>query len=256
VGRKPLLGAKPFHWLALRDERIGRWATGLLLGALVVWLGFYLHAGSPRVGRPAFVIALFITFGLKVMITTEATRRLSEDRQSGALELLLVTPLPPEEIVAGQRAALFRQFRMPLAILTLLNLLLVVLVAREVNNSTDEGIFLTMFLGGILALFADAYVLGVVGMWSALTTKRHTRAVLKTIRYVLLPSWCAILLFWFIGLTSGGISTEEVQAMVITWFFLGLIVDAVVVALALARLATGFRELAAGQAGSAREVRS
>jgi hypothetical protein len=64
------------------------------------------------------------------------------------------------------------------------------------------------------------------------------------------------LLFWFIGITSQGISSDAVQVMVVLWFCLGLIVNAAVLQLARMRLANEFRELAAGQGGTAREGRS
>ena len=50
----------------------------------------------------AFVMHLL----LKVFVATEASRRLNEDRRSGALELLLVSPLSISQIISAQTAAL------------------------------------------------------------------------------------------------------------------------------------------------------
>ena len=182
----------------------------------------------------------------KCIVITEATRRLSEDRQSGALELLLVTPLPPTAIIAGQKAALTRCFRSSKVMLAVMNLLLIclALLTRSMGGS-ERLVFVTMFIGGILLLFADCFVIGPVAAWSALTTQRHARAILKTIRIVLLPSWVAILLFWFFAVSSRGLTSETVHAMVVVWIILGLFVDGVVMGLARAQLGANFRAMAA-----------
>jgi hypothetical protein len=202
------------------------------------------------VGGAPFAITFLLAFALhalfKCMVITEATRRLSEDRQSGALELLLVTPLPPAAIIAGQKAALTWCFRSSKVMLAVMNLLLICLaLSTGPMGGSDRLIFVTMFIGGILLLFADCFVIGPVAAWSALTTSRHARAILKTIRIVLLPSWAAILLFWFIGVSSRGLTSETVHAMVVVWIILGLFVDGFVIGLAKARLGAKFRELAA-----------
>jgi hypothetical protein len=101
-------------------------------------------------------------------------------------------------------------------------------------------------------LYTDCFVMGPAGVWSALTTKRHARAILKTIRTVLLPSWLGILLFWFIGVTGGGMSVGTVHGMVVAWVVLGLGINIGVQAFTTRQLNFDFRELAA--TGQARPV--
>jgi Na+/melibiose symporter-like transporter len=207
-----------------------------------------------------FIITFFMAFALhvlfKFMVITEATRRLSEDRQSGALELLLVTPLPPAQIIAGQKAALARLFRRPKWMLVGMNLLLIGLLTWP--NGTrwmgpDRVIFITMFAGGIVLLFVDCFVVASASVWAALTTARHARAILKTVRNILLPSWAAILLFWFFGVISNGMSSDAVEITVLIWIVLGLAVDLIVLAVTRRRLNSDFRELVAtGQVRAAR----
>ena len=78
-----------------------------------------------------------------------------------------------------------------------------------------------------------------------MSTKGHPRAILKALRYVLLPSWLAILLLWLLGLTGIGFSSGGVQTLAVLWVIFGLGVDAVVLELARSRLRSDFRELAA-----------
>ena len=249
---KAELESRPYFWLATRDDRIARWANRAIGGALLVWFAFFVHAGSIGPGRASFAILLLLAFGLhvlfKCMVAVETTRRLSEDRQSGALELLLVTPLRPTEIIAGQKAAEAWLFRWSKWMLVVMNLLFIgqMIGPTPAGMSTpDRMIFALMFFGGILLLFADCFVIGSTSVWAALTTKRHARAILKTVRIVLLPGWIGIIGFWFLGVTSGGLNSETVTVMVATWIGLALLADAVVISSMSRRLKSDFRELVA-----------
>ncbi|HEX5223029.1 MAG TPA: ABC transporter permease subunit [Verrucomicrobiae bacterium] len=259
---KAELESRPYFWLATRDDRMARWANRVMGLALLVWFAFYVHGGAAAPGRASFLILVFLAFGLHVLfkciVAAEATRRLSEDRQNGALELLLVTPLRPGEIITGQKAAEAWLFRWPKFMLVVMNLLFIGLMfgpTRPGMGANDRIIFALMFLGGILLLFTDCFVMGSTSVWAALTTKRHARAILKTIRIILLPGWIGILGFWFLGVTSGGLNSETVMMMVITWIGLALGADVIVLSIMRRRLnPDGFRELVA--TGATRDSRS
>src|SRR6185295_7681410 len=81
---------------------------------------------------PAFTVLMFTAFGmhflLKVFIALEASRRLNEDRRSGALELLLVTPLSLRQIISGQALALRKMFISAMAIVVMVNIFMLWLV--------------------------------------------------------------------------------------------------------------------------------
>ena len=255
------LESRPYFWFALRDDRMGRWATWIIGMAVLFWFVLYLRSASSSPGGAPFALLFLIAFVLhvffKCMLIAEATRRLSEGRQNGALELLLVTPLKPQEIIQGEKAAVARLFRRPKLMLIVMNLLLIgLMIWPDLIGwmGRERTVFATMFIGGLILLFADCFVIGPTAVLSALTTKRHTRAILKTIRTVLLPSWVALMLFWFYGVSGRGLSSETVQTMVILWIAIGLIVDGIILGRTRARLTSGFRELVA--TGTARTKKS
>src|SRR6185436_11763696 len=99
------LGGNPFYSLASRDRSPQAITRVVLRSSLVFWFAFLLAAIFSAKHDPAFATCIFIAYGmhlfLKTLITVEASRRMSEDRQSGALELLLVTPLPVSVILTG-----------------------------------------------------------------------------------------------------------------------------------------------------------
>ena len=132
--RRWLLDANPFYWLATRDRWMGQRTQSVLLILLLIWLYFFFATFSPKSStmRGGFTMALFVAYGLhqilKCSIAIEASRRISEDRQSGALELLLVTPLHPKQIVTAQLRAIRRTFAVPVFLVVLVNVALVWLV--------------------------------------------------------------------------------------------------------------------------------
>ncbi len=123
------------YWLAVRDGSPRLVAMRILFVLTPVW--FFILLASlfvpNRTNREAaFVTAFFSAYGLhlviKILIATEAGRRMSEDRRSGAWELLLVTPLRVEEILQGQLQALRRHFRGAMITLGAINIMMALTV--------------------------------------------------------------------------------------------------------------------------------
>jgi len=248
--RRPPLGAKnPFLWLALGD-RAGQSAMKRMLVLLgLLWAAtLVLSADQPR--RPMyFSFAVMLAFGLhfaaKVLIASESGRRFHQDRQSGALELLLATPLTAEDMVKGQREALQRQFEGPVWAITLVNIITLA-AAPHSNGSTESFISFEIFLGSTVVLWLDASALNWLGMWRGLTAKKYARSVLATWGQVMLPSWLAYFLFIFIGIaTHGGLSEGSVEFLILLWFGVGVVVDVLSIARARENLARFLRSTVA-----------
>jgi len=192
---------------------------------------------------------MFLAYGLhlvlKCLVAVEVSRRLSEDRQSGALELLLVTPLPVADIAKGQVAGIWQTFRWQLLALAWVNLALLVFGLGEIRMASKEmPLLLLVMLGGIVMLFLDCYALTRVGMWMALTKKRHAKAFMATILRVMLPAWLAVVLMVFLGFAgafNGG--PDALTGMVFFWFFIGAFIDVVQATMTADHLRKHFREV-------------
>ena len=246
---RSLLEQNPFYWLVSRRGPLtsGAWTLAGIL--FLLWLGFFCSGFAAS--RPApFVVSLFTAYALhlflKCQIAVEASRRFSEDRLSGAVELLLVTPLAPDKILQGQWRRLIDCFKGPLCLAILINVGMICLVnwSEPLRMSAkDRGIFTGMFLGGIVALLLDFVVLGWVGMWLGLRGKRHHLAVLGTLGRVMLPGWLGIFLINVLGY-GGAISSPE--GPVFFWF-MGVILTALVLGtIVKGKLTRDFRQIASG----------
>ena len=233
--RAQLLEGDPFCWLASRNRSAARPATLVLTLLFIVWICFLLAAVSSAAYRNAFIVCLFLGYGLhqvfKYYAAAEATRQVNEDRRSGALELLLVTPLTEDKIIAGHARAFRARFR-PLAVLVgSANLLLMGAVTLSSGplhmSGTDTGIFLELFVGGLLMLFLDFRTIETVGFWSALRAKRHGRAILATLGRVMGVPWGTVFLLVFMMMGGPG-SAETAAGIFAVWFLIGIVTDLVV----------------------------
>jgi hypothetical protein len=247
----PLAGVfaeNPFYWLTSRDRlpRAIMWGALGLLAPL--WMVFLLASVLHTPPQPGFIAAMITMFALHVVCKSifamEASRRLSEDRQSGALELLLVTPLSPEAIVAGQRAALKAHFRPALVVLALMNavMILMTLVFKKplTMRTTEQFIFFEIFSGGVAMLLIDFKTISLVAMSAALRTRKHHRAVLNTLLRVMILPW---LILAVLILAEPNVSSAGVGFIVGFWFASGLVIDVIMANQACRTLTIHFRTL-------------
>lgn len=245
----------PFQWLATRNRRLTTVANLTLLALLVPWLICLLMTFDRNLREFGFTVCMFGGYAMhlvaKIFLAVEASRRFSQDRASGTLEVLLVTPLSPANILRGQRAAFRGSAFGPVLICSFLNLALIWLLNGPnpmQMRGTDLRIFNGMFIGGIVVFLADTFALGWVGMETALRKPGLQRAVFATLRRVMLAPWIGIFLFVFLGI-GGAFGRQETLALLSTlWFIASAILDLVTGFGARFRLDWNFRRFAAGEA--------
>jgi ABC-type transport system involved in cytochrome c biogenesis permease component len=249
--------ANPFCRVTVRDWAPSTLANLLLGVAVPIWLCFFFFIPtSPGTVPPiAFIVCLLFAFALhglvKILIMVESVSRLNHDRNSGALELLLVTPLPITAIMAAQRAALSAHFWRAVCTLTLLNLALTSAVykfreAVQVDTQ-DRWMFIELFVGGLIALLSDYRASLWVGMWQGLSKRQPYKAVAITALQLLGPCW-ALAFFAFVTQLKFD-SLVGVGIMFAMWFLAGLVVDAFSIRIARSRLTKRFREIATERYG-------
>ena len=228
AGRVELLEADPYCWLATRDRLPRLVAMSWLGTGLIVWLILVgLALTYPVALGAAMVITYLVHLSLKWLVTIEASRRFSEDRHNGTLELILVSPLSIEAVVQGQSRALRKMFRLPFIAAALMNGLLFLEVCASVQRlGMEEAVGLSeLLICGTALLFVDFSALGWVGMWMGMVTKRHNRAVLATLARIMLVPWVAN--FFLILLTVGGagLGLGTAQVLAPLWFGLAAVLE-------------------------------
>jgi len=177
--RTRLLDINPFLWLVGRERWKPTYVWLYLTAVGGTWLwGWYKYSDIMFDRKTLIPTVLLFQVFLKIWVISEACNRLAEDRRSGALELLLSTPLTVRDILRGQWLALYRQFGIPLAgVLGLEFLILRRSFAPE------------MVAVNLLLMVADMAALGWVAMWLGLTARNSSRAILGSVGRILILPW-------------------------------------------------------------------
>jgi ABC-type transport system involved in multi-copper enzyme maturation permease subunit len=228
--RRRLLAINPFYWLASRDyfKVVLVW---LWIGAgALIWMFGLVKAGRDWLEPATYVTTVLLAHSLfKCWLPIEAARRFGADRRSGALELLLSTPLSVNEILRGQGLALLRQFGPAVALICAVDFLFLGLGLR--NMGSDRGEWATMWLVGIAIFVFDLVTLALVAMWSSLRSRKTSTAGLSAIVRVCIVPWFLVGL-----LTFAAVFIELVfhvdpfrsisgQAFLAAWFFISVVID-------------------------------
>lgn len=107
-----VLSRNPFAWLTRRSPRpiVLAWAS--VTGVCVLWVLGCVAWPHAWISTMNFLIAaLLLMFPAYWIEQATTARQIAEDRRDGTLELLLTTPLTPQEMVEGQASATRAQFQ-------------------------------------------------------------------------------------------------------------------------------------------------
>jgi len=200
--RARALAVNPFYWVAARarGQSLVLWIilAAVVMSFLISWLVDPSDADNAWVHLwPAFLLHTV----LKLWIPLAACRRFIEDRRSGALELILSTPLTAGEIVRGQWLALWKQFRGPVFFVLIIDALLLFFgwAAISKGDGKDQLLFLSLSGAGVLVFLADLVALAWLSMWRGMKARHSYVAWLWCVVQLLVLPW----LVFYVALTAG-----------------------------------------------------
>jgi hypothetical protein len=178
------LDENPFAWLAGRDRQPAALGWLMVGGIVLLWLLCWAVWRAQWLSVPnLFLTATVLNLTLAWLARYTAAQELGQARQDGAFELLLTTPLDPDDIVRGTLAALQWHFRTLANVVLSLNALMMAggLAARQWNNGA-----LIVYFCIWLVLLAWSWNLGhrwnrvLPVMWASLNCGRPAHAVWRT----------------------------------------------------------------------------
>ena len=240
--RRRWLSENPILWLAKRERHRRAFFWAFLGGFATLWGVGYMWLSDLWI-RPetTFIIAFTLHLGIKLWLTLETSRRLAEDKRSGALEVLLVTPLSVSEILTGIMTAARRQFLLPLVLVVAVDVMLLMfgLKGPTVTNQTALSVTFLAFIG---IFMADAYALVWIGLWRGLAARNSTHAFLWSILQVLTLPWG---IFVLIGSVLTLLFFDHAPGvdgwLIVTWFAVAYFTDAIICGRAMFQLTERFR---------------
>jgi hypothetical protein len=251
--RRRLLGVNAFFWLAgrARLKPVFVWGALASLACLYLWSWGALENGrswnDPSLYFPA---AIILNSMLKLWITSEAGRRLGDDRKLGALELILSTPLTVRDIIRGQMLALRRQFLGPTIAVMFVEFVFLLASLKSIGTNADAiPALLAWWAAGNVMLVVDMLTLSVVAMWVGLSTRNPNRTTgITVVRVLVLPlvAFFAILIFMEIFASATNIPFDPGwKFFLASWLLPGVFADAFFGLRAWQHLRDDFREVAA-----------
>jgi len=206
--RRRVLELNPVQWLASRDRLKRRFLWTFYGLAATVWLVVLLLSGRSKYDLAlTFAAALLFQSPLKWLMASEASWRWFDDRRSGALELLLTTPLSVRDILAGQMRALLSLFAFP--VISLLVVETVALVVGAGPSESQRGT--ALMLGAAIIVFVwDLHTLSWLGTWLGLVRTKPMRAFFAALFRVLILPWLIFVAFMLMAPRLGELGVAVV----------------------------------------------
>jgi ABC-type transport system involved in cytochrome c biogenesis permease component len=305
VGRQKLLNRDPLLWLASRDRwlRLMVWGSSIVALVLLVWgvlndqnfiptmsairaaptatvsvstttntsTTYVSYSTSPISVSHTISAMILQTVGrllvpvIELWVAVQAARFFVEAVRNGALELILVAPVGPDEIVRGQWKALRQTFMIPAltaalySIAVLATSLAQTYAVMMASKGTPRMSFdmvtweIVGLVAGLINFFANLAALAWFGMWMGLTNHKPTIAALKTVVFVVvLPKIAflfvqgfvfALITFSMMGSSGPGLTGLWVGTIVVG--VLTVAKDVFFILFARQKLSTRFREAVA-----------
>jgi len=252
--RRFMIERNPVAWLEGRQRLQGR-----ALMVLCLLTGIFLalkHLQAPDRWPDSDLLVLWPFWShyiLCLWLAIQAPRRFADDRQSGALELLLCTPTTPGEIVRGQMRILRHRFGRALLVLMAVDAFLVYAYCTQHAGWRQffgsSRFFFWMCAAGTLVYPLQAWSFARVGLYQGLVQSSSLRATFMLVWKLGLLPW----ILW-LGAIFGWVPLSRVlgvgrgfkdEMVLITWVAWHGIVCSSFLAHASWQLQGNFRRLAA-----------
>ena len=243
--RTGMLDGNPVFWLAARR----RWRRALVWVALfagfMLWFWGYWENGYMWLDEDVYLPTLWCTFAVfKLWIASASCDRFREDRQEGALELLLATPLGYRDFAIGQVRHLLWRFGWPLGFV-------LATVPFMMADSREDSI--PYYIIGLGMLVADIWAMHFVGILHSLTSRKPTYSGSGVALRILYLPW----MIWVALMITITLSSVVVRAnwfdegfVLGLWVVVGLVNNLFWAIRAERDLKKNFRQLAAKAAGA------
>jgi ABC-type transport system involved in multi-copper enzyme maturation permease subunit len=175
-----VLDFNPIGWLQEYSwkTRLGKW---LLLGTFLV-LGTAACTLPEDAQDFSFLLLLLFLAGLYVFVGVNG---FLQEKRSGALEMLLVTPISPAKIIFGRTWGLWKLFLPACATLAIVYVTSMGVRFLQNNELIDA-------LQGIMMLACAFLILPILATYSALRVKGLVQAALLTVAATLVPTAFAL----------------------------------------------------------------
>jgi len=244
--RTQALEINPIYWLGSREMRV-RWYPWIFLTSMAVIITFSCLVMNVRGVHYPTLIAIAFCFHLffKQWFSHVAGAAFAADRDKGALELLLSSPLTVGDLVRGHALGLRRQFAGPILFMLAAEFTAWGYALATGSHFGENLLEPACVVVGVLVFLADLWALTWLGWWMGATSKNASRASSNTsLRILLVP--CIVLAPVLVLLRfNTGVSPPWLLALALAcYLFISVAVDVWFGGWARRKLLTELREVA------------
>jgi ABC-type transport system involved in cytochrome c biogenesis permease component len=184
----------PAAWLAERTLP-GQRVLWILIGVGAVTCFLVGCFAGRRAVSIILICEVFFGYLIKLWLAAVAPQSINSSRRSGALELLLCTPMSPPDLVRGQVDALYGYFIGP-ALVTAIGFTIAGItgigVGQNFGKMSPDSSPLIFGIVWLISFLLDMHALAYMGLWFGLTNARLDRAIAKTVFTVLILPWITL----------------------------------------------------------------
>jgi hypothetical protein len=177
--RRAALGINPWLWYAGRNRvrKVLLWSMLVVLYMPVLLVALFGSPQNLEIPSIILVVATIVHFLIKGMVASDASYHIYSDVHSGAVEWVLATPLSATELMRGQLLQIRRLYLPAISFAIAVDFVsMAIHIARWGAPNSGDASAMGMLLIGIMFLPLDAWAIGWLGMWTALTARDIRRA--------------------------------------------------------------------------------
>ena len=206
------LDSNPISWLVIRNASMRQSRVFLILYLALAWMAITVYSSLNGRVEPAIIITgtslLWLgSLWFRIDLTRHTVSSISEAKECGALEQILVTPMNERQFRRGHFRAMASFWLWPLISLLLAPILYILIQALMHPEILEESglVFGITFIGvlivglPLLSFFLDIFALYFSGCWFALRNHSFGQAFWKTFGFVYLLPTIGSIFVCFIG---------------------------------------------------------
>ena len=190
----PVLNEEPISWL-VRRSRLGSNMT-MLVFAVSTMMYLYGLATYPRDWKDPSAFSMTMSllhFWLMAWMAGESATWIYRDRNSGAMELILATPLKVKDILRTHFQGIQRKFALPLICVVGVDVIFMLHDTTNYHGIRNSAYFrYALWASLIFMLFFNLYVLRWVATWMGMIARNEFNAAIAALIWVSLPTWLVI----------------------------------------------------------------
>lgn len=216
--KRRLMEKNPVAWYHQRrwSSRLTKW------GWLLVVVGALSYAARHQRMGGIFELGVWLLGILLVSLLLVSSVALTQERDSGVLELLFSTALSPTQYVQGRLVSIWKCYLPSVALILLISWGAPLMITGFPDRSIDHlmvMLYVTVFFGTVLGLFI---FLPMIGLYCSMTGRGMLNSFVTALFLSVLVPWGIPLGLWIVALGAQSMNHSGGDPGYLAWLLIGI----------------------------------